>query len=436
MGRASRKVTLAQLAMATYLMSSGGPYGIEELIERSGYRMGVLLLVLVPVLWSFPVGLMVGELGSAIPSEGGFYVWVRRALGPFWGFQEAWLSLFSSVFDMAVYPTLFVLSLGKLWPPATAGHNGLFIGAALVAACVLWNLMGARAVGEGSLVAGLVLLSPFAVIISLAVLNPGAATGFKAHPLEPPDFLAGLLVAMWNYMGWDNASTIAGEVENPRRTYPNVMAAAIGLAMVAYVVPVVAIWHAGFPRGVWATGSWVEIGSHMGGQWLGVVLLLTTMVSTMGAFNSLTLSYSRIPVVMAEDGYLPTALTKRLANGAPWVSVTVCGIAWTAALGLSFDRLLMLDILLYGASLVLEFAALVALRIREPELPRPFRVPGGIVGAVLVGVGPTVLLVCAGIQSRGDKLGELSAAAVGVAVMAAGVVFYFVSDAWRRRSSR
>ena len=412
--------------MATYLMSSGGPYGIEELIQRTGYRTGVLLLILVPIFWSLPVGLMVGELSSAIPAEGGFYIWVRRALGPFWGFQEAWFSLFASIFDMAVYPTLFVLSLGRLWPPASQGHNAFFIGAAMVLVCVLWNLLGARAVGEGALVAGCLLLSPFAILIALT-LFPHPPAAFKLHPVEPPDFLAGLLVAMWNYMGWDNASTIAGEVERPSRTYPRVMGLAIGLAICAYVVPVVAVWYAGFPRTAWATGSWVEIASSLGGPSLAVALLVATMVSTLGSFNSLTLSYSRIPVALAEDGYLPKFLARRLPDGTPWASIVVCGLAWTAALGLSFDRLLMLDILLYGASLVLEFVALVALRIQEPQLPRPFRVPGGMPGAVLVGVGPTVLLVAAGIHSRSDQISGVSATAIGLGVMATGIVAYFAA---------
>jgi amino acid transporter len=59
---------------------------------------------------------MIGELTSAIPAEGGFYVWVRRAFGPFCGYQEAWLSLAASIFDMAIYPKLSVLYLGRLFP--------------------------------------------------------------------------------------------------------------------------------------------------------------------------------------------------------------------------------------------------------------------------------------------------------------------------------
>src|SRR5215471_21267201 len=109
-----RKLTVLSLAAATYFMVSGGPYGVEELVQDSGYALALVILFLTPLLWSLPTGLMVGELSAALPAEGGFYVWVRRAMGPFWGFQEAWLSLAASIFDMAIYPTLFATYLGRL----------------------------------------------------------------------------------------------------------------------------------------------------------------------------------------------------------------------------------------------------------------------------------------------------------------------------------
>src|SRR6059058_6328039 len=94
-----RSLTVMPLIAATYFMVAGGPYGLEELVEKTGFTQSILILLLVPIIWSLPTALMVGELSSAIPEEGGFYAWVTRALGPFWGFQEAWLSLMASIFD-------------------------------------------------------------------------------------------------------------------------------------------------------------------------------------------------------------------------------------------------------------------------------------------------------------------------------------------------
>src|SRR3954449_9292372 len=122
-----RKLRLFPLLAATYFMVSGGPYDIEDIIGYGGYGRALLLIFLLPFIWSFPTALMLGELASAVPAEGGFYAWVRRALGNFWGFQEAWLSLVASVFDMAIYPTLFVAYLARLFPWFGINHRGIVV---------------------------------------------------------------------------------------------------------------------------------------------------------------------------------------------------------------------------------------------------------------------------------------------------------------------
>ncbi len=424
-----RKLTVLSLAAATYFMVSGGPYGMESLVQDAGYKLAIVILFITPLIWSLPTGLMVGELAAALPAEGGFYVWVRRAMGPFWGFQEAWLSLAASIFDMAIYPTLFATYLGSLWPAATAGHRGIAIAATMVLVCMLWNLLGAKAVGTGSILLGLLMLSPF-VLITLYAFSRHITLG--ATPPAHGSFLTGILVAMWNYMGWDNASTVANEVENPQRTYPRVMMLALGAIFLSYVIPVLAVWHLHVQAEVWSTGSWASIATMVVGPWLGAALVGAAMISEFGTFNSLVMSYSRLPVAMAEDGHLPKIFTRKLKDGAPWVAIVILGIAWAASLGLPFDKLVMLDILLYGASLVLEFLALIVLRVREPQLPRPFRVPGGLAGAIALGVGPTALLVVALIKNRGEhldlwRLGSVSQLGFGLALMALGVVYYFVA---------
>src|SRR5271166_2905676 len=111
----SAKLTLWPLVVATFFMVSGGTYGTEDIVHGAGYGRAIFILLLTPILWSLPTAFMIGELASALPKEGGYYAWVRRALGNCWGFQEAWLSLVASVFDMAIYPTLFVLYLERLF---------------------------------------------------------------------------------------------------------------------------------------------------------------------------------------------------------------------------------------------------------------------------------------------------------------------------------
>ena len=429
----SRKLTVVSLAAATYFMVSGGPLGIEELVRDCGYKLALVLLVLVPIVWSLPVALMVGELSAAIPAEGGYYVWVRRAMGPFWGFQTAWLSMMASVFDMALYPTLFVLYLGRIWPLALQGPNRVLIAATVVLICVLWNLVGAKAVGSGSVVLGILLLSPFLLIALLALMrHVELSTTPVLNPAPHADLLGGIMVAMWNYMGWDNASTVADEVKEPQRTYPLVMIIALAAIVLSYIVPIVAVQQTHLQPGYWSAGSWADIASIVVGPWLGIAVVLASMVSSFGSFNSLTMSYSRVPLAMAEDGYAPRLFKRRLPNGVPWASIVACGLGWTIALGLSFDRLLMLDILLYGVSLVLEFIALILLRVQEPGLPRPFTIPGGLIGVILAGVGPTLLLIVALIKNRDEQIGRISALTVALTIMAAGVIVYFIATKMRK----
>ena len=428
----ARRMTLLSLIGALYFMVSGGPYGLEELARKVGLGASVVILIVTPIIWSVPTALMVGELSSALPEEGGYYAWVRRAMGPFWGYQEAWLSLAASVFDMAIYPTLFVLYLGRLVPAAAAWPHA--VGALVIAAGAAYNLAGARSVGLGSAVMTALLLGPFLVLVGLALFGHAAPAAASAHAVGAPDLAGGVLIAMWNYMGWDNASTIAGEVERPQRTYPIAVLSAVALIALAYVVVIGAMAIARVDPSHWDTGSWVDVARAFGGAPLAWAVVAGGMISAFGMFNALCLSYSRIPAVLAEDGYLPPVLARRLPRGgAPWVSVLVCSLAWMLSLGLPFERLVSLDILLYGTSLLLEFVSLAILRIREPDLPRPFRVPGGLLGACVIGVGPVALLGFALVKNAGEQVLGISALVFGGLVMAVGPIAYAAASARRGR---
>jgi len=432
---AQRKITLLPLIAATYFIVSGGPFGLEDIVAKSGYSGAILILLITPLIWSLPSALMVSELASALPKEGGYYVWVTRAMGRFWGFQEAWLSLVGSVFDMAIYPTLFVGYLGHFAPSVTAGARGIAIGVALIAASALWNLLGARVVGNSSIVLGFALLTPFAILTAWAFLQGSGVHGLSspphAVPLRNVDFLGGILVAMWNYMGWDNSSTVAEEVDRPSTTYPLAMAGALALVAFTSVLPIVGVATTGLDPNQWSTGGWADVAHALfpsaAGAALALAITAAGMISATGPLNALTMTLSRLPAVLAEDGYLPRALAKRTARtGAPWVSILACSVAWALCLGLSFDKLIMLDVLLTGLSILLEFAALVALRIREPELPRPYRVPGNTAAAIALGVAPLALLALAVIRNKAEPVGPINALELGLILIAAGIPAYFL----------
>jgi amino acid transporter len=401
---------LIPLVAATFFMVSGGPYAIEDILGGAGFARAILILMLLPIAWSLPTALMIGELASAIPADGGFYIWVRRALGPFWGYQEGWLSLSASVFDMAIYPAFAVEYLGKFDPALTAGWRGWAWSLAIVALCCIWNLWGAPAVGDGSVWMSVLLLSPFVVFITL-----GFWRAFTLHPAVqwsgPASSTAlstAVLVAMWNYMGWDNASTVAQEVHNPQQVYPRAMIGSTVLVAVTYILPLAAMALAGLAVSNFETGDWISAAAQIGGTWLGRPWLgwavaAGGVITGVGMFNALVMSYSRLPMAMAEDRMLPRIVASRNRRGVPWVSVILCGLAWALALKLPFEKLITIDIVLYGSSLMLEFVALVVLRLREPGLARPFKA-GNLACACLLGVGPAALMVYALYASRTDKV--------------------------------
>jgi amino acid transporter len=426
-------------------MVSGGTYGTEDIIHGAGYGAGILILLLTPLFWSLPTAFMIGELSSALPAEGGYYAWVRRALGNFWGFQEAWLSLVASIFDMAIYPTLFVAYLSRLIPWFGEGHRGVMVGLAVVAACALMNIAGIRVVAISSLWLFFLLSAPFALMVLLAPMKAGALSGAVTTPTTSTvGLVGGLLICMWNYMGWDNASTIATEVRRPQRTYPKAMILAVVVVSATYVLPFAAMWLAGVPSSAFETGSWADLAGLMGGSIGGplvargmrVALVLGGMLSAFGMFNALVMSYSRLPLAMAEDGMLPGVFGKlHPKTRAPWVAILVCATGWAMCLGLGFERLVTIDILLYGASLSLEFIALVALRIKEPTLRRPFRVPGGTLGAVLLGVCPILLLGFSAVHGESEQIWGMNGLVFGALLIVGGFVLYWVksaikSDSW------
>jgi amino acid transporter len=429
LNRVPRKVRLLPLIAATYFMVSGGPYGLEDILGGAGFGRAILILLVLPIIWSLPTALMIGELASAIPAEGGFYVWVRRALGPFWGYQEGWLSLSASIFDMALYPTIFVLYLGKFSPALTAGWYGYAWSLAVVALSIAWNLRGAPAVGEGAIGLFALLLAPFAIFVVL-----GVSHGVVLHPHvewgRGPSGTAlstAVLVAMWNYMGWDNASTVAQEVKDPQRNYPRAMIWAAVLVAITYILPLMAMAVSGLSANDFSTGDWMRAARSIGGPLLGLAVVAGGVICGLGMFNALAMSYSRLPMAMAEDGMLPLVVARRNSRGVPWVSLLLCGLAWALALKLPFERLISIDLILYGSSLLLEFVALVVLRLREPNLARPFKA-GSLAFACSLGVGPALLIGYALFASRNERvMGSTSASVFAMAVALLGPVLYWLT---------
>jgi amino acid transporter len=268
--------------------------------------------------------------------------------------------------------------------------------------------------------------------VVLAPFHHGALATASAPSGSTVGIVGGLLIAMWNYMGWDNATTVATEVHRPQRTYPRALLAAVTIVGLSYILPVLAAWTTALPAAAFETGSWADIARMVGGNWLRVALVLGGMMSGFGMFNALVMSYSRLPLAMAQDGMLPRVFARlHPKTRAPYVAILVCAVGWALCLGLGFERLVTIDIVIYGLSLALEFVALLVLRIREPKLERPFRVPGGMFGAAMVGVFPVLLLGFALVHSEGEQILGISSLVFALLLIGAGLVAYGIMEILR-----
>ena len=150
------------------------------------------------------------------------------------------------------------------------------------------------------------LLIPIAVLSVMALGTPSQSVPSSLQPGHA-DILGGILIAMWSYSGWEEASTIAGEVDRPQRNYPIVMLGVMVLALLVYTLPVLAIARSGIDPETWSNGAWVDIGAKIGGRWLGWAILVAGLISAFAICNALVLSYTRLPLALAENGYLPAS---------------------------------------------------------------------------------------------------------------------------------
>jgi amino acid transporter len=285
------------------------------------------------------------------------------------------------------------------------------------------NLSGAARVGRSSVVAGAFIIASFAAISVAAVMSASHAPW---RPFSTPGhggaggLAVGLSIGLWNYIGWDNASTVQGEVRNASRSYPRALAITLPLVALGYLVPLLATLAATDWR-TWTEGGWPAIALAVGGPvgpLLAAWVALAGMVSAIALFNALLLAYSRIPFVMAADGLLPAALGRTDARGTPRAAVLFAAVWYSVFMLLPFGHLVVADVVLYSLALTLEMSALVALRIREPELRGSFRLPLGTGGvAVLAALPLCVLVLVVALSFADGEYGLPAVVAAGAAIL-------------------
>jgi amino acid transporter len=419
------KAGLFYLVFVMFSYTTGGPFGLEDMVTTSGPGMTLIYLLVLPFFWCIPVSLVSAELTTAMPVEGGFYRWTRAAFGDFWGFLAGWWNWSASFLLGGAYAVLFTDYLF----PGIAGWKHYVVSVGLIAVITWINVRGIQMVGQVATALEIFIFVPVMTMIVMGFMkwhhNPFV-------PLIPPHqptfkiFGVGLALGLWVYSGYEQLSTVAEEVENPQRAYPRALALVVPLSIAAYFLPTLAglasageweQWHTGF----FSDAARIIGGSLFGRPWLGTWMTLAAMVGFVALLNSTVLTATRMPFAMAEDGYLPAALTRRHSRyGTPWLAIVVSAVIYALLAWQSLGQLISVYIWLRSATTVLTVLSAWKLRRTRPEMPRAFVIPGGDVGLIYVVAAPVVMAMVA-------LLGSDRFALIGGAIaMVLGPVVYGV----------
>ena len=301
----------------------------------------------------------------------------------------------SAVGLLASFPVLFAGYLSFFIPALVSDANSphapllalirWLIGVLFIASATVVNLRGVRDVGRSSKFGAAFVLGAFALMVIGSMLRnpaPGAIMSILRQDLltrSPSTLLLGLSLVSFNFSGWDNVSTFAAEVDRPHRNYPLAIAGAMVAMVLCYLFPVLAGLNVTTDPAQWSTDAgWPVISRLIGGPWLGALLATAGIVAMWGLFNAQLLYVSRLPFVMATDGWLPHTIAHvSPETGVPRRAVLLFCAITAIFTALSFGDLVVIICALYTPALVLEFIALLIMRVRRPHSPRGFRIPGG-----------------------------------------------------------
>jgi len=432
---AIKKIRILPLIAVIFFTVSGGPYGLEPLLRFAGDHGALLLLMLTPMLWDLPAIFTVLELNSMMPVEGGYYKWVKHALGTRWGFYEGWWTWLYTFIDLAIYPVLFVQYASFFFPELAAYKIPVCL-------FIIWssaglNILGIVPVGKVSLLLSVIVLTPFLVLILTFFRHHAGALALPSPSTKGilfPSLGMALYTIMWNCLGWDNVTTYAEEVEKPVRSYLVSIFVAFALVLVVYFFTILVAQQSHINFKVLEEQGFPALGELLGGHWLGILIAAGGMASTLGIYAAVLLSVSRVPKVMSDDKLLPKALNKLHPKfNTPYVSIIICSLVVSLMVLWSFEELIIIDVTVYGAGLFLEYISLIRLRLKEPATHRPFKIPLNIAGLCLMLLLPTAVYFVALSGALLSKGGSIVPAVFAICTLLTAEIGWWIIK-WRWRS--
>nr|CAB3495800.1 unnamed protein product [Digitaria exilis] len=417
----SKKLTLLPLVFLIYFEVAGGPYGSEQAIRAAGPLFTLLGFLVFPFAWGVPESLVTAELSAALPGNGGFVRWADRAFGPLAGSLLGTWKYLSCVINIAAYPALVADYLGRAAIPSVA-DAGKARTATVVAMTVLLsfvNYAGLSIVGWGAVALGLVSLAPFVLMMGIAAPKVRPWRWKVKVEGRKKDWRLFLNTLFWNLNYWDSASTMAGEVDRPERTFPRALAVAVVLIAASYLLPLMAATGAtDAPPESWTNGYLADAAGIIGGSWLKYWIEAGAVLSSIGMFEAQLSSGAFQLLGMADLGLLPSIFARRATRfRTPWVAIAASSAVALAVSFLGFDDVVATANFLYSLGTLLEFAAFLCLRARMPDLKRPYRVPLPLPALVAMCAVPSAFLayVCVVAGWRVFALaGALTALGVGL----------------------
>lgn len=420
----------------------------HDMIQSVGSPFMVFAVWVFGGMLSLFGALSYAELAAALPEAGGEYVFLREAYGPLWafvyGWTQMWVAKSGSIATLAtgffIYLANFRPELNAVWTiiPLPLGESGQpleirygqLLAMAVIVALAVLNYFGVKVGGEVQVATTLVKVG---LIIAIIVVGLGSGHGTVAnyHTSVPSPggiagFFAALVAALWAYDGWNNVSMVASEVHHPQRNLPRALILGTLTVILIYLLANLTYFYVLPAAGVAAND---RVAAETMRQILAAAganaVSIAAMISIFAALNGSILSGSRVPFAMARDGlFFRRVAFVHPEHRTPSVSILVLS-AWGALLVLSgrysqlYTYVIFASVILYGMAT----AAVIVLRFKRPDLPRPYRTLGYPFVPIVFVLAITCLVISTLLKSPRESL-------MGVALVSAGLPFYFY---WKRK---